>query len=68
MTIKLKQCPKCGRWPVPFRITFNLFDGNPHIEYQYKCITCGVSGKVCGDMAEAAEEWNRMVADESLER
>jgi Lar family restriction alleviation protein len=63
MPIKLKPCPKCGREPAPFRITFNLFDGEPPIRHQYRCHRCGICGKVCGDLAEAAEAWNRRADD-----
>ena len=59
MPIELKPCPRCGREPAPFRFTFNLFDGEATIMHQYRCSRCGISGKVCGDLEEAAEEWNR---------
>ena len=58
MPIELKPCPKCGREPAPFSITINLFDGDPVFRHQYRCTRCGVSGKVCRDLAEAAEAWN----------
>lgn len=61
--IELKPCPKCGREPAPFRITFDLFDGEPPIRHQYRCNRCGIHGKVCGGLAEAAEEWNRRADD-----
>ena len=55
---KLKPCPKCGREPAPFRITFDLFDGEPTIRFQYGCHRCGVTGRICGGLAEAAEALN----------